>query len=108
MKTILKRNIVPRQDLEFNNLFINKEGQAFQTTNHMYKKLADFMESNKLIYLKSYMNEIFSEFNIYDLKSKETNELITSIVWKINNSKKIIFDSEIFEKEMFEVKNQYN
>ena len=80
VKTFVKRNVIPSQNIEYNNLFINKEGQAFQTKNHIYKKLANFTESNKLIFMKSYTNEIFSEFNIYDKKSRESNELITSIV----------------------------
>ncbi len=105
VKSITKRNLISKSVYQINQIFLNKDGQAFETAFDIYKKLSKFIMENDLILFKSFVNEIFTDFNIAEKKSRENNEIIVSYVWKMNNNNNIIFNSKDYEREIFEVKN---
>ncbi len=105
IKSMIKRNVISKSMYQINHIFLNKDGQAFETANDIYKKLSKFIIENDLILFKSYVNEIFTEFNITEKRSIENNEIIVSYVWKMNNNNNIVFSSKDYEREIFEVKN---
>jgi len=108
VKTLTKmRNISKSINMNHSNIFLNKEGNVFESVSHVYKKLSNFIEKNDIIYLKSYINHVFTEFNLLEKRGREVDEVIVSYVWKMDNGKNIVFNSKEFERDMLEVLSKF-
>lgn len=103
VKPVLKRIMITNQFDEMNGIFLNKEGQCFQSIRNNYSKMARFVEKNNLIFFKTYSDLILEEFRPSENFSCQREEFIVSYFWKPENEKNIVISTETMERELLEV-----